>query len=77
MKAKLREGLADPLRRNDLWAMDFVHDQLYDGRKIRILNIIDAYTRFVPAMDVRGKPQRPDTDRCLLNVLRRYNLLKM
>jgi putative transposase len=54
VKAKLREGRADPVRRNDVWAMDFVHDQLYDGRKIRILNIIDAYTRFVPAIDVRG-----------------------
>lgn len=55
VKAKLREGRAEPVRRNDVWAMDFVHDQLYDGRKIRILTVIDAFTRFVPAIDVRPR----------------------
>ena len=33
VKAKLREGRAEPVRRNDVWAMDFVHDQLYDGAR--------------------------------------------
>lgn len=55
VKAKLREGRTNPVRRNDVWAMDFVHDQLYDGRKIRILTVIDAFTRFVPAIDVRPR----------------------
>jgi hypothetical protein len=26
--------------------MDFVHDQLFDGRKIRVLTIVDPFTRF-------------------------------
>jgi putative transposase len=37
---------------NDVWAMDYVHDQLYDGRKIGILTVINAFTRFVPASEV-------------------------
>ena len=45
VKAKLREGRSAPVGSNDVWAMDFVHDQLYDGRKIRILTVIDAFTR--------------------------------
>ena len=53
VKAKLREGRADAERRNDVWAMDFVHDQLYDGTRIRALTIIDTFTRYVPAIDVR------------------------
>ncbi len=53
VKAKLREGRADPAQRNDVWAMDFVHDQLYDGTKIRVLTIIDTFTRYVPAIDAR------------------------
>ena len=53
VKAKLREGRSDPERLNDVWAIDFVHDQLYDGTKIRVLTIIDAFTRYVPAIDVR------------------------
>jgi len=31
--------------RNECWSMDFVSDQLYDGRKLRALTLIDAYTR--------------------------------
>lgn len=33
VKAKLREGRSAAAGVNDVWAMDFVHDQLYDGRK--------------------------------------------
>lgn len=76
VKAKLREGRADPVRRNDVWAMDFVHDQLYDGRKIRILNIIDAYTRFVPAIDVRGSYTGADVVETLERVCSRLGYPK-
>nr|WP_246385163.1 IS3 family transposase [Gluconacetobacter asukensis] len=37
----------------DTWAMDFVHDQLATGRKIRILTVIDTFSRFSPATDPR------------------------
>lgn len=40
---------------NDVWAMDFVHDQLYDGRRLRILTVIDAYTRYVRAIEPRER----------------------
>jgi putative transposase len=30
---------------NECWSMEFVSDQLYDGRKLRALTLIDAYTR--------------------------------
>jgi len=33
--------------------MDFLHDQLFDARKIRILAVIDQYSRFSPALDPR------------------------
>ena len=55
VKAKLREGRSAPAGVNDVWAMDFVHDQPYDGRKIRILTVIDAFTRYVPAIEVRER----------------------
>jgi putative transposase len=31
--------------------MDFVHDQLATGRKIRVLTIVDTFGRFSPAVD--------------------------
>lgn len=33
--------------------MDFLHDQLYNGRKIRVLAVVDTFTRDCPALDVR------------------------
>jgi putative transposase len=33
--------------------MDFVHDQLFDGRKIRVLTIVDTFTGLSPAVDVK------------------------
>jgi transposase InsO family protein len=38
---------------NEVWAMDFVHDHLFDGRKIRVLTVIDTFTRLSPAIEVR------------------------
>ncbi len=51
--AKRREGHATATAPNQIWAMDFVHDQLFDGRKIRVLTVVDIFTRLSPAIDVR------------------------
>jgi putative transposase len=34
-----------PTTANQVWAMDFVHDTLADGRAIRVLTLIDSHTR--------------------------------
>ncbi|CDK99110.1 protein of unknown function [Magnetospirillum gryphiswaldense MSR-1 v2] len=33
--------------------MDFVHDQLATGRKIRVLTVVDTFSRYVPVLDPR------------------------
>jgi putative transposase len=53
VKAKLREDRCVASRPNETWAMDFVHDQLAAGRKIRILTVVDTFTRFSPIIDPR------------------------
>ena len=53
VKAKLREDRAPATQPNDVWAMDFVHDQLATGRKIRVLTVVDTFSRFSPAVDPR------------------------
>jgi len=40
-----KEALCQPLYPNVTWSMDFMSDALEDGRKIRVLNIIDDYNR--------------------------------
>lgn len=39
------QPLPVPDHPNRIWAVDFMHDALYTGRKIRFLNIVDACTR--------------------------------
>ena len=39
------EPLAVPEIINDSWSMDFMHDQLNDGRSYRLLNVIDDFNR--------------------------------
>jgi putative transposase len=40
-----RIEIAKAGRANELWAMDFLHDVLHNGRKLRFLPIIDTYTK--------------------------------
>ncbi len=46
------EPLKQPLRHNQVWSMDFMHDQLSDGRKHRLFNVIDDYRREGLAIEV-------------------------
>jgi len=41
------------LAANDIWAMDFVHDQLFDGTKIRALTIVNTLSRVSLASGIR------------------------
>jgi len=53
MQAKLREVRTNAVGSNDVCAMDSVRDELFDGRKIRHLTVIDIYIRLPPAIGVR------------------------
>lgn len=53
VKAKLRSDRIAATRSNHVWAMDFVHDQLATGRKIRVLTVVDTFSRFSPVVDAR------------------------
>jgi putative transposase len=52
-KAKLRDDRRPAERVNETWAMDFVHDRLATGRKVRMLTIVDTLTRDTPAIEPR------------------------
>lgn len=44
---KLREDLVAAADPNDVWPMDFVHGQPATGRKIRVLTVVDTFSRYV------------------------------
>jgi putative transposase len=48
MRAPLRQHTAA----NQEWALDFVHDAVAAGRTIRVLSVVDAYTRQCLALEV-------------------------
>ena len=41
-----------PESRNQCWSMDFVQDSLADGRRIRVLTLVDNYSRECLALEV-------------------------
>ena len=45
-------ALAVPTAINQVWSMDFMHDQLADGRSIRLFNVIDDHNREGLGIDV-------------------------
>ena len=47
-----REQRRPATARNDIWSMDFVADQLADGRRFRALTVLDLCTRECVAIDV-------------------------
>jgi putative transposase len=44
-RAEARVPLAVPAGANEMWTMDYTHDELASGRKFRTLNLMDGYTR--------------------------------
>ena len=46
------EPLAVPEIINQCWSMDFMHDQLSDGRSYRLFNVIDDFNREALSIDI-------------------------
>lgn len=52
LPSREKETLQTPNDKNISWSMDFVSDVLTNGRRFRVLNIIDDFNREVVAMEV-------------------------
>lgn len=60
-----REARCQPSRPNQVWSMDFVHDELSNGNKIRLLTVVDIYTREALAIEVGSRLRGDDVVRVL------------
>ena len=65
VKAKLREDRINASGPNETWAMDFVHDQLAMGKKLRVLTVVDIFSKFSPTIDPRFSYRAEDVVRTL------------
>lgn len=52
--SRARVGPVAVTSANECWSMDFMSDALFDGRRIRLLTIVDPHTRESLAVEVRG-----------------------
>lgn len=47
LPARTKQPLRQPDRVNEVWSVDCMNDALWDGRRFRLLNIVDDYNREV------------------------------
>jgi transposase InsO family protein len=55
---------------NEIWSMDCVADALFDGRRLRMLTVVDLYTRECLAIEV-GQSLKGKDGVAVLNVIER------
>ena len=68
--AQLRQPKTLAQRINQIWSMDFVADNLFDGRKLRMLTVVDCYTRESLAIHVGQSLKGDDVVRVLNAIVR-------
>jgi putative transposase len=61
----LRKSRPAATLRDQRWSMDFMADQLYDGRRFRCLTLVDHFTRESPAIEVGASLTGKDVVRVL------------
>lgn len=61
-----------PTHRNHVWAYDFVAERTHDGRPIKMLTVIDEYSRECLAIVVERRLQSDDVLSCLAELFVRH-----
>lgn len=51
LPARIKQALFQPISINQAWSIDFMSDTLWDGRRFRLLNVIDDFNREVLAIE--------------------------
>ena len=62
-----------PTHSNHIWAIDFVHDKLSNGRSYKMLRVLDEYTRKAPCVAVRPKITASDVLKALHPLLMKHS----
>jgi putative transposase len=82
LPARVKEPLVSGHRVNEQWAMDFMSDAFSNGRRVRVLNIMDEFTRealavyadySIPSVGVIRQLEMLEQERGLPEVIRMDN----
>ena len=63
-----------PTHRHHVWSYDFVADRTHDGRSIKMLTVIDEYSRECLAIVVERRLQSDDVLSCLTDLFIRHGI---
>ncbi len=71
-----REIRPAALSRNECWSMDFVSDQLFDDRRLRVIVVIENYTRECLVLDASARIRGIDVVAALEHITREQGFPK-
>ena len=72
----LRTVMDKPERINQHWSMDFVSDSLYNGRRFRVLTVVDDFSCECPALDADHSMTGKRVTKRVTRVLKRIALTR-
>ena len=76
VSCRTRQDRPEADRINDCWSMDFMSDELFDGRRIRVLTIVDNFSRESLATEVGQRFKGKDVVRILTRLAAQRGLPK-
>lgn len=71
-----REIKPTAVAKTDCWSMDFVSDQLFDGRRLRVLTLVDNHTRESLALHVGQRIRGIDVVQIMERVTKQHGIPK-
>ena len=76
--AAQKRDLRTPITKtHEVWSMDFVADNLYNGQRLRILTIVDAFSKVSPAIGVGFQYKALDVVNTLDTAIKKHGCPKM
>ncbi len=61
-----------PTHANQVWAYDFIHDRCANGQKLKLLTVVDEWTRECVAIEVAGRLTAAQVIQVLSTLIQRY-----
>ena len=72
--AKLRDDRSNATGPDQVWAMDWLHDELFDGRRLWGLTVVDTWSRICPVIRVCRSATAMDVIDALEQARRQHGL---